>query len=130
MANTQAQDMRRDANVAKMGAQLKDWSNRLDVLTAGCVEAGAGDSDPQRLRVDGLRAQCVAVQTLYDDYQAAPSKAAPWGTFRAGVAEGWGTLEAGFRDLSSAVPAKGTAEAAHSHLGAVAAVSGLKVVAR
>lgn len=91
---------RRDANVAKIEAQLKSWSTQLDDLVAGNLAAGGQTNDAYRLRIDSLRARHGAVQAKLDEFNGAAGSGGPWGTFRASIADDWTALEAGFKDLT------------------------------
>ena len=91
---------KRDANVAKMGAQLQEWSTKLDDLVAGNLEAGGQSNDAYRTRIDGLRARVGAVQTKLDEFTDPAGEGGAWGTFRTSIADDWSALEAGFADLT------------------------------
>ena len=91
---------RRDANVAKMGAQLQEWSTKLDDLVAGNLEAGGQSNDVYRTRIDGLRARVGAVQAKLGDFSDPQADGGAWGTFRTSITDDWSALEAGFKDLT------------------------------
>lgn len=93
-------DARRETNIAKMEAQLKDWSTQLDGLVVGYLAAGAQQHDAYRMRVEALRARHDVVQAQLNGFQEANGAGGAWGPFRATVAEDWKALEAGFKDLT------------------------------
>jgi len=100
MGTKQQNADRREAHVVEMEAQLKAWSTQLDGLVVGNIEAGGQSSDEYRQRIDGLRTRHGVVQTKLNEFTNPSGNSEAWGTFKAGIAEDWTALEAGFKDLT------------------------------
>lgn len=90
---------RRDASIARITAQLDDWSRQLDALVVGYLEAGAHTNDPYRLRVDGLRNTNASVRVKLAAYSGPSPQSGPVSAFRESVADEWRDLETSLHEL-------------------------------
>jgi len=89
-----------EPNVAKIEAQLKDWSTQLDGLVTGYSKSGAQAHDPYHLRLDELRTLHGVVQMKLNEFINPSGESEPWETFWASIEEDWNALDAGFKDLT------------------------------
>ncbi|PKN58974.1 MAG: hypothetical protein CVU56_03255 [Deltaproteobacteria bacterium HGW-Deltaproteobacteria-14] len=101
MGTKQENAAKREADVEKLGAQLKAWSTQLDDLVAGYLRSSAQESDPYRVRVDALQARKEAVQHELDAFNGAADGGRSWTAFRTAIKEDWRALQSGFKDLTS-----------------------------
>jgi hypothetical protein len=100
MATKQDNVAARRVTLAKMSAQLKVWSTRLDELVSRSIVAGALPGDGYRVRVDGLRALHGTVLARLGAYTSANGQAEPWATFRTEIADDWTALSNGIKELT------------------------------
>ncbi len=90
----------RATNIAKLEAQLKDWTTQLDGLVGDYLRAGSQTHDAYHIRINTLRVHQEAVQAKLDEFNSRSDGGGPWGTFLASTADDWKALEEGFKDLT------------------------------
>lgn len=97
---------RRATHIAKMETQIKTWTNKLDHIVGGFLEAGAQAHDPYRIRVEGMRSRLATLAGKLNDFAQPANSSQPWGPFQASIDADWNALATGFLDLSIDVPSE------------------------
>ena len=95
METNQEYTVKREANVAKIEAQLNAWSTQFDGLVKGYLVAGAQSHGACHIRVDGWvgAGDAQRVQQTLGQRRAR-------GDLPGGDADDWTALEARFNDLT------------------------------
>lgn len=105
MGPVQESEAKRAGNVGKMLAQLEAWMTEIDQYDRrhrvghSTPHETAHEKDEYDLQVARVRTRHKSVSIRLEEFRVAPMESAPWGNFRAGIADEWTTLETGVRNL-------------------------------
>ena len=95
MGTAQENADKRAKTIETMQTQLDVWTTQIDEVVVKCLEAGAQDHDPYRMRVAEMRVAVDVMRTKLHDFAGLGTPAGAWGPFRTEIRPQWRALKVG-----------------------------------